>query len=68
MISLYVELHVFTLRLHVRVQQFYVVLGGGGVIKDRSYLSLEQQMCTDPNIHSLQSLHSISETKHFSPF
>lgn len=38
------------------------------LIKDRSYLSLERQMCTDPDIDSLQSLGSISETKHFSLF
>lgn len=36
------------------------------VIKDGSYLSPLQQMCTDPNICSLPSFHSISETKHFS--
>lgn len=52
----------------LHVQQFYVLLGGGALIKERSYLSLEQQMCADPDIDSLQSLGSISETKHFSLF
>lgn len=41
------------------------VFYSGAVIKDRSYLSLLQQMCTRPNICSLQSLHSILERRHF---